>query len=254
MALLKTLINRLFATPAHSESDHATDHFEQLDAVRRQHEWVYVTVSKTENRYQSLILEIDPDNKELLIDELYPAENLQSLQPGDTLQVTSESRQVNVSFYSRLLAIETRQEGKVYRLEMPEEIGRNQSRGAYRVYVENEVGLDIDINVNGEHLPAVNIINLSIDGIKLSFANDMSDTFNLRRQSVVKLSECLIYLPDGAAIDCDVLLRNLYTIRAPHLHSLGGGQLLINDPQQKVKLQQFLAAVQRRQRRMENRS
>lgn len=250
MALLKTLINRFFSTPSTTDTELAGDHFEQLEYVRTHHEWVYVTVSKTENRYQSLILEIDPENKELLIDELYPAENLQSLRPGDTLQVSSQSSQVNLSFYTRLLAKEIRQGEQVYRLEMPEEIGRNQSRGAFRVYVENEVGLEIDINFNGEPLMAVEIINLSSDGIKLSFASELSELLGKQRH----FENCHIYLPDGTLVECDIKLRNLYTIHSPHSHSLGGGKLHIRDPQQRVKLQQFLAAVQRRQRRMENRS
>ncbi len=249
MAFLKTLINRIIPPAPGDDTPLSGDHYLQLEYLRREHEWIQVSASKNERIYQSLILHIDPNNKELVVDELFPAEGVDLLQPGDTLEINSVTRQHPISFFTRLLAREQWDDDTVYRLELPEEIGRNQSRGAYRVYVESEVGLDIEVTFDGEVLPAVRIINLSADGIKLAFAEDMDQHFGQQRH----FADCLIRLPDGTDVDCDIELRNLYTIRSPHLHSLGGGKLVIKHPQQRVKLQQFLAAVQRRQRRMENR-
>lgn len=254
MAFLKSLINRILPQSISSELEEPSDHYERLDYLRRYHEWIDVSPTQTGTRYQSLILAIDIDSKELIIDELYPPEQLDRIQPGDTLEVHGRSKRVAVSFYSRLLAKELRNGEPVYRLELPEDVGINQSRGAYRVYVENEVGLDIELyaiqaDKSEEAISAVRIVNLSADGIKLSFPQDMSTVLGQQRI----FNHCLIRLPTGFDIDCDIELRNLYAINIPHPHSLGGGKLTIAQPQQRTKLQQYLASVQRRQRRMDNR-
>ena len=250
MAFFKTLINRfkLSSTVAVNDDD-ADDHYQQLERLRTNHDWIEVTLTKNDKSYQSLVLDIDTENRELLIDDLYPPEKADAIEAGDTILINSKASQSLVSFYTRILARQIYDGKPCYRLELPEEVGHNHSRSAFRIYVESEAELAIDIDYQGEPLIDVRIINLSIEGLKLSFANDMTDQF----QNDLSLNNCVIRLPDGEDIDCDIELRNLYRMRRPHPHTLSGGQLSINSPQHRVKLQQYLASVQRKQRRREAR-
>ncbi|MEH6557078.1 MAG: flagellar regulator YcgR PilZN domain-containing protein [Oceanicoccus sp.] len=248
MAFLKTLINRIFSG-TNKDTSNQVDHYSSLEKLRVSHEWLDVKVTKTNHSYQSLVLEIDIENNELLIDELFPPEHLDDVQSGDTVQIITRSKRQPVDFYTRILSREFSNGTTSWRLELPTEIGANHNRNAFRVYVEGEPGLEIEIYQNDQALADVRIINLSMDGLKLSFNNEtrqLLDDFQI-------LEDCLIRLPNDSDIDCSIELRNLYDIRTPYPHLLGGGKLVIADPQQRVKLQQFLASIQRKQRRRESR-
>ena len=248
MPFIKSLISKVLNSGDQQPSDEA-DHYTQLEKLRSNHEWINVSISHSKQTYQSLILSIDVDQHELLIDDLYPPENTDQLQAGDTVEVFSQTRANAISFYTRILAQEEKADGSCWKLELPTEIGANHSRNAYRIYVESEQELDIEIYAHSETLQNVRIINLSAEGIKLSF--DQNDEELLKEQH--EFTDCIIRLPTGFDVDCNLDLRNTYSIRTPTPHILAGGKLTINNPQQRVKLQQYLASVQRQQRRREAR-
>ncbi len=249
MSFIKSLIRRILSTPHSQESNEPKDHYERLEYLRKHHEWIGVKITKNDHLYQSMVLNIDPDNAELLIDELFPSEGLESLESGDTVEITSRSQRVDLHFYTRILARQEHGDDVSYLLELPEEVGRNHSRNAYRIYVESETGLNIELYLEQQPIPDVRIINLSSEGIKLSFAEDITDI--LEKNKFFPAS--ILRLPDGSDIDCQVELCNLYRIRTPHMHTLAGARLTVDNPQQRVKLQQYIAAVQRKQRRRESR-
>lgn len=248
MAFLKSLIDKILPN-SNKDVDAATDHYLQLERLRIDHDWINVNVTKNDAVYQSLVLEIDIENQELLIDDLYPPENLDQLEAGDTLEIVSQSKHKPLSFYTRILARETQDGAACWRLELPAEVGRNHSRGAYRVYVESEQDLTIELYHDHQPLQQVHIINLSAEGIKLSFADELKELLDGQQQ----FSQSIIRLPTGFDVDCDIHLLNLYSIRTPMPHILGGGKIVIENPQQRVKLQQYLASVQRKKRRREMR-
>ncbi len=249
MAFFKSLFDRLTPSSQLLDDTPLNDHYDKLELLRINHDWIDVTVTQNEKSYQSLILAIDVENHELLIDDLYPPELPRTLEAGDTVEVSSRSSRAKISFYTRILSHEMRDGEACYRLELPEEVGHNHSRGAYRVYVESETELDIGMELGGEPLSGVRITNLSTEGLKLNFANDIAE--QLQDHNI--FNDCIIRLPSGYEIDCDIELRNIYRIRTPHSHTLCGGKLTINQPQHQIKLQQYLASVQRQQRRRESR-
>lgn len=253
MAILKSLIARLLPQRDKQGSEQL-DQYQRLEKLRVSHDWIGVTFVKNKRSYQSLILEIDIENSELVIDDLYPPEHLEAIETGDRVEVSSQSRRVLVNFYSRILAREMRTDNNgeampCYRLELPEEVGNNLSRSAYRVYVDNEQELALEMYLEDKPLADVRVINLSSEGLKISFAEDVEGQFAANQ----RFPNSIIRLPDEVDIDCDIELLNIYKIRTPHPHSLAGGKLTIHSPQQLNKLQQYLAAVQRKKRRLETR-
>lgn len=253
MAIFKSLL-ALLLPQRNKRGSEDLDHYQRLERLRVNHDWISVTVTKNKRSYQSLILDIDIENGELVIDDLYPPEHLDAIETGDTVEVSSQSRRVLVNFYSRILAREMRadksgEQVPCYRLELPEDVGSNHSRGAYRVYVDSDPDLNLEMYLEGKPLADVRLINISSEGLKISFAEDIEGQFSANQL----FENCIIRLPDEVDIDCDIELRNIYRIRSPHPHSLAGGKLTIHSPQQLNKLQQYLAAVQRKKRRLETR-
>ena len=246
MAIIKSLISKVLPS-SRQKTGEVEDHYAQLDKLRLDHEWINVLITKNDRRYQSLILSIDRENHVLLIDDLYPPEYLEQVQPGDTVQISSQDRLQPVHFFSRVIEHHYREGNRCWRFELPKEIGSNQSRNAFRVYVEKENGLSLDIHHQGELLQGLRIINLSTEGLKFSI-----DDAEKLLKSHPKFQNCIIYLPDGNAIDCDIHILSSQKNYKPVPHILAGGKLTFHNPQQRVKLQQYLAAVQRRQLRRDD--
>lgn len=247
MALLKALMTRLRRKPskAHKEEDN----YSQLEILQRRHSFIEVKFPRLEQAFQSMILELHADDGFLVIDELYPAAGREKLMEGDEAEILAQVPGIKVAFFSKLLAREVIEGLPVYRMELPENIGSTVRRRAFRVYVEREPNLTVDLGKVGDTALSAQIVNLSPDGIKLSFRNNVTKALEKNRL----LENCLIRLPTGIDIDAVIELRNIYSIRTPTQHTLAGGVLTVAIPSQRTKLSQYLASVQRKQRRREMR-
>lgn len=248
MAPLKNLLRRLLNKPGDARKS-AADRYSQLETLQQRHSFIEVKFPRIERSFQSMILELHAEEGYVLIDELYPADGRQHLLEGDAAEIGGKSTGITVSFYSRLLARETGGDAPVYRMELPEEIGASFRRTSYRVYVEREPGLSIDIRRPDGSSYDAHVINLSTDGIKTSLRGDVSK--EMTRNHI--LENCLIRLPNGADIDCHIDVRNAYVMRTPGLNTMMGGLMTIDLPSHRTKLDQYLASVQRKQRRREAR-
>ena len=246
MALLKTLLDRLLAR-TEPTGEEARDRYRQLETLRRRHSFIEVKFPRLERSFQSLILELEPEDGYLVIDELFPPQGRDAVLEGDIVQINSRAPDIAVTFTTRLLQREMVAQAPAYRLELPEDIGVDLRRHAFRVYVEREPGLSLAIPAGDAEPLDARIVNLSADGIKLDIGGDASALLEQRPL----LEGCVIRLPSGVDIDCTIELRNAYRMRTPAQHTLLGGLLTVALPAQRSKLDQFLAAVQRKQRRRE---
>lgn len=246
MALLKSLFNR-FLAKARIETATAANRYEQLEILLERHSFIEIKFPRLQQSFQSMILELHPESGYLLVDELYPPAGRQALIEGDIAEVSGRASGVDIAFFSRLLLREVVDDLPVYRMELPDEIGAHQRRSAYRIYVGRETDLLIDIRPLDDVPLDAGIVNLSSEGIKLNIEGDVLKLLERHPQ----WSGCLIRLPDGTDIDCDIEVRNAYLMRTPNQHTLVGAKLNIAHPQQRTRLNQYLAAVQRKQRRRE---
>jgi c-di-GMP-binding flagellar brake protein YcgR len=249
MALLRSLLN-LWRQKSVVSADKADDRFVLLQQMQRRHSFIEVKFPRIERSFQSMILELRPTDGLFLADELYPPEGREKLLEGDIAEISCRERGMTVNFFSRLLLREVAEGAPMYHMELPDDIGASYRRHAFRIYVEREEDLSIDLrDMDGNPLDA-HIINLSADGIKVSFAGDRAR--QIEREQHFK--DVLIRLPDGSDIEGDLQFHNSYVMRAPGLHTLAGGSLKIATAPQRTRLDQYLAAVQRRQRRRESRT
>jgi len=249
MSLFKSLLKR-WLTRADDDDNGRADRYQLLEQLQRRHSFIEVKFPRLERSFQSMILELRPEQSVLVIDELYPPEGREKLLEGDIAEISGRARGLTVNFFSRLLLRESVENVPTYHFELPDDIGASYRRHAFRVYVEPESDLTIDIRDTEGNPFEAHVINLSADGIKLSLRGDHIQT--IEREKLFK--HCLIRLPDEADIECEIQFHNVYLMRSPTVHSLAGGSIKIATATQRTRLDQYLAAVQRRQRRRESRT
>jgi c-di-GMP-binding flagellar brake protein YcgR len=250
---LKSLLKRWLPGTDAAEEERS-DRFELLAQLQRRHSFIEVKFPRIERAFQSMILELRAESGVIVIDEFYPPEGREKLLEGDIAEIGGRDRSLTVNFFSRLLLREMIDGAPVYHMELPDDVGASYRRHAFRVYVENESGLEIDLrDAEGNPLDA-RIVNLSADGIKISFHGDHVKLIGKQAE----FEDCIIRLPDDGEIvteiDCALNFSNVYLMRSPALHTLAGASMKIASAPQRTRLDQYLAAVQRRQRRRESRT
>ena len=254
MTFFRKFLSLVNPTPPNQSPAPQDEQWVLLDRLRATHALINVEHLRSSTTYQSMILQIDMDSHELVIDELFPSAT-QKAQPGDSVQISSQSQKMPIHFVTRILSRDVANGTPLWRLELPDNIGTSYRRDAYRVYVAGEENLGIvlgasncdDDSKDTQWFDGMEIVNLSADGLKFGFPHEYTTALTIHRQ----FDNCVLSLPNGHDIECIVTLRNVYHLNAPHAHGLANASLRINNPQQRVQLDQFLAAVQRRQRRRE---
>ncbi|WP_019528947.1 flagellar brake protein [Dasania marina] len=246
--MLKQLKQLLAWLIGHQPNASTLSHYARLQQLCNSHQAVSIKLKLQAADYQSLILHIDQEQHELLIDDLFPTP-AQTLKPGTTIQLISYSVGQQLNFYTRVIQRHNNRGNISYLLELPKELGHNHNRNSYRVYVDSERDLRIRLNDVEPAMQSVRISNISNKGIKLYF----SDNVQTLLSNIRYLDDVVIILPSGYSIDCRIRIINNYLIQAGHPHSVVGGELMINKPLHKNKLQQYIASVQRQQRKRENR-
>jgi c-di-GMP-binding flagellar brake protein YcgR len=249
MSPLRLLLNRWLQKSSAPDSN-SSDRFALLQQLQHRHSFIEVKFPRIERSFQSMILELRPADGLFIADELYPPEGREKLLEGDIAEISCRERGLTVNFFSRLLLREVSDGAPMYHMELPDDIGASYRRHAFRIYVEREEDLSIDLRDSAGNMVDARIINLSADGIKLSVPGDRAQQIDREQQ----FKNVLIRLPDGGDIECDLHFHNSYVMRSPGLHTLAGGSLKIATAPQRTRLDQYLAAVQRRQRRRESRT
>ena len=252
MTPLSAVIQRIrdsFSKDDYLPAKHFAKYHQELERLRDQHEHFTVLLNGASQKLQSLILSIDYHRRELVIDEPFPSEDIGAVNSGDSLEIHSQSQQLSLSFHTHLLSREPLEGKSSWRLELPEAIGPKQNRKSYRVYVENEEQLKLSLAANNAPLASAKILNLSASGLKWRLSESEGKSLTAGQQ----FSDVVITLSESCSLQAEITLITHYSIRNPQSHWLCGGQLTIADPKQQLTLQQYLASVQRQQRRRETR-
>ena len=232
-----------------SVSESTLSHYIRLKQLCQNHQPIHIKVKHHHDLFQSLLLQVDESKHELLIDEPFPKQAESELKPKQTVEFISQTAGQQIQFYTRVKRRIKIRNKISYVLELPREIGHNHNRRSFRVYVDTERELTIRLKTDDPDFMGARISNLSINGIKLHFSKNVHDKLS----KGIFFDNTLIHLPNGYNIDCNIEIKNYYLLRTGHTRSVAGGSITIPNPQHKKKLQQYLATVQRQQRRRENR-
>lgn len=214
-----------------------------LERLVRNRELVVVHCSRTGQSYQSMVLALRSGLGEIVLDEFFPRAGTEALQRGDLATVTCPAAAIH--FTARLLGTEEREGHVARRMELPNHIGGGL-RQAYRVYVENEPDLGLELRLGADQPPLdCRIVNLSVDGIKI----DLDGDHRAGLDPSTPLTDCRLQLPGTRPLVCTLQVRNLSIVHTPGLRTLVGARLTLEQPGDSSRLNRYLAAVQRRQRR-----
>jgi c-di-GMP-binding flagellar brake protein YcgR len=204
-------------------------------------------LERTNQNYQSLILKVEPQEKYLLIDEFFPGNDNALISPGDEVEITSQRKGMPVKFTTVIqsICLEEQDGMPAYKLAIPDNILANQRRRHFRVQIAEDSGIKIRIPNNENSGLLCTVYDLSHAGIGFSAGGNITQVL----QENPILISCKLTLADGTPIECDIEVKSFEFRRHPYRHTTVGGKLSGIPATMQRKLDQYLASMQRLQRK-----
>lgn len=202
---------------------------------------------RADSVYQSLILKVDPHERYVLIDELFPAHGQFFISPGDEVEITSVRRGIPVRFHSwvKSISIDEIDGLPAYRLALPDSVEAKQRRTHFRLALDTDSGVRLRIRApDGDRLLCT-VLNLSQTGLGFSCQGNLTDV--LRQGPLLRNS--LLTIPGLPDLSCDLEARSFEFRKQPHRHTVVGARLENLAPAAAKQLEQYLVLTQRHQRR-----
>lgn len=161
-----------------------------------------VYVGKRPEAYSSAIIEILPEHKVLMLDELTPAPSHGRVVKGDVLHVRAIVDGVQLQFDSTVLELGVQDGLPFYRASFPTRIDYPQRRRQYRVQVPLNRGLQIFFDLSRTHRLVGELRDISMGGLCARItAGNLEDGVDQHQ-----MASCRIMLPDNDSVVTDVEL------------------------------------------------
>jgi c-di-GMP-binding flagellar brake protein YcgR len=191
--------------------------------------------------YQSMILELDPQERTILIDELFPTGFVGLA--GQKVQVAiRQSGGRKITFDSVILEQHHYDGTPIYVLAMPTDIETDQRRSAYRLAITNNAAIDSHFIGPDQQSYSGRLRNVSSTGIALEImaAAEEANLFNY--------NDTLDHLKfdfAGINFDCDVAVRNVEVGDDDQDKVLIGAEFVDLPPIEKRVLERSIMRIQR---------
>lgn len=224
-----------------SEGEHVTDPMQiaaLLKKVKDSRTLIQVTLPGRATEYNSALLDIQPEQGYLLLDELTPAEGHQLLTAQCELTATIRLRGVDMRFTGTVQEIGGQAGIAYYRVEFPQRLYYRQRRAAYRVRLG--MGLLIPFNIAREDGKPYQgrLDDISLGGLGAELKQQTPfDPGDL-------LPGCAIQLPNGDKIDCEIEVRYISKDQQHKKFHLGARFVNLDRTHQHI-LQRFVAEAER---------
>ncbi|WP_101758312.1 flagellar brake protein [Oceanicoccus sp. KOV_DT_Chl] len=213
----------------------------QLHRAQRDRSFIEVMVAGNEVVYQSMILELDPEERTVLIDELFPV-GFTGL-AGQKVKLSIRLQQGRkIKFDSVITESYLHNDAPLYVLAMPKDIETDQRRSAYRLPIRN-VAIDSHFIGPDQQPYCGRLRNVSSTGISLeietaSAANDLAFHYNDR-------FDHLVFDFAGINVDCGVTVRSVEVDPADDHKLVIGAEFLDLPVQEQRILERSIMRVQR---------
>lgn len=199
------------------------------------------------NTFQSLIIKVDPIERVVVIDELFPAHGAFFVSPGDEVEITSVRKGIPVRFSTWIKSIGIDEDDGIpaYKLALPENVDAQQRRKNFRVTIPADAGVRLRIRGPDANKLLCTVQDLSHTGVGFTCQGNLTE--HLRTNN--PLRNCVLTIPDFPDIGADLDVRSFEFRRSPYRFTVVGARFDNLPPAATKALEQYVVTVQRQRRR-----
>ena len=223
-----------------SESEDALRQvYMQLFELQRSHSLIDVGVQGTEARYQSIILGVNPERREVVIDDLFPL-GFFGLK-GQPLKITiRQNAGRRLTFDTTITARSQDGNTPYYTLAMPETLDGDQRRAAYRLAVGNSHVIDTLFVAPDRSERLARLMDVSAEGARIEITQAEGEEF----QPGSHLADFRFDF-EGVLVDCGLELCNVQPATDGRRRLLLGGRFIDIPRDTQRLLERSIMQVQR---------
>ena len=222
LAMITSFIDRFRSKPA-VKTDNALNYtYLSLHQAQRNRDFLEVMIEGDEVVYQSMILESDPTERTILIDELFPTGFLGL--PGQKVHLAVRQKGGRkIKFESSILEQHSYDEAPIYVLAMPQDIETSQRRNAYRLPIADTMAIDSHfIGPEGQSYQG-SLRNVSSTGIAVEVLLDGEAANNFHPNDML---DELAFDFAGVNIHCEASVRSIEVDEHDQSHVLIGAEFV----------------------------
>jgi len=189
--------------------------------------------------YQSIILDINLQGRYLLLDELFPSPEGQTINLGDLLIIRHHRQGRLLSFSTRIIHISYSHGSPCYAVELPEEVGYRQRRIYPRMELGNQQPLTVRLKSPWKTPWFATAHNLSAGGMRLSVGGNILEQLN--RGSI--MPQCEFRLGGDLIVSCQARIKGFKFVGRPYRHTRISVEFIGLNPQRRLQVQQYINAL-----------
>lgn len=176
-----------------------------LKKMCAQHVFIDVRIPGRDELWRSMLLGVDVGHREVHMDELFPVGEASELRVGERITITCRDDQTSLRISTRVRQVLREGDALSYLLDLPVQAEKNQRRDCWRMPVEGRGDIGFTARFAGHRPCAVDALDISQEGVRLSVPMDVSDLEAGR--SV--LHDCNLELGDLGRVRCNLVVRNV---------------------------------------------
>ncbi len=211
-----------------------------LFEAMREHVFIYIRPVTSKKSYQSVILDLNPHEQYILIDELFPSEGFQ-LVMNDQLEVSIGKKGNVMTFMTELQMAGEYAGTPFYKLALPELVEQQQRRRSYRIEMDQDRYSYAQWGGAGGRQCRAKLMDLSSGGVRMEVLEG--------GETVIPgmiLPSVMLYIGSDLKVSCDVEVK--YIAEHEGDRALIGGEIIATEANGQA-LQRYLQKMQRVNRR-----
>lgn len=226
-----------------SQSERVTDRGRVLTLMRRiltKRSLLTVTIDGANKGYNSAVLELDPDNDSLILDELNPKSGHGFVAKGSKFIVRAQAEGVETIFRSEVQEVGIDNGVYYYQINFPATVQYFQRRAHYRAPVGIAKEISVVLTRGNDEILTGSLHDISAGGMGVRFRKSTPASI----ADGETIPRCVIRFPAGDEFICEVEARSTRTSGNGNYRVLGVRFSSLSAPQRN-KVQHFVAELDR---------
>ncbi len=138
-----------------------------LKKLFKKHSLLTIHIGEVDDYFGSTILEINEDEKYLVLDELHPVEGHEFVDTGTRFRINAQYGGALVRFSGVVEAISSNPTAAYYKIPLPRKVDYQQRRSAYRVQVGINQTIPVQLVTEDDVMLNAELRDISLGGVSL---------------------------------------------------------------------------------------
>jgi c-di-GMP-binding flagellar brake protein YcgR len=167
-----------------------------LGKLLKYHSLLSIRIDDNPRTFGSMILEMHSEKRLLVLDELYPRNELKKSILKNKLSIEAQHEGIEIQFKVQVEAIAEKDEIEYYRVSYPDNVFHFQRRTSYRVNVGISDSVPVALSTENDILLHAELRDISLGGVSARINSPTTEVLAVGDE----IPTCIIHMPNGRKI------------------------------------------------------